>query len=310
MPTRIVLDVDTGIDDALAIAYAVRSPELDVLGITTGFGNISANEATLNTCYVLEKLGVNIPVAQGAVEPLFHPRIKAYSTHFHGENGLANLKRPQLKLSPLPTHGASFLVEQVTAHPHEVVIVCVGSLTNMALAIIQKPEIVKLVKKIVIMGGAISVPGNNQMHAEANIYADPEAADYVFRSGAPITLVGLDVTMQTALTMQEIEQWKTKDTELSRFLAEITTFYIGSYRKFYKDRDYCALHDPLAVAVAIDSSMINSQPMYVRVDLEGVYSYGRTIADFRVRSNEVPNMDVAVEVDVARFTAHFLRTVC
>lgn len=307
---RVILDVDTGIDDALAISYAVRCSELDVIGITTCFGNVPVEHAARNTNYVLEKLGADIPVAKGVDQPLFRPMIKKYSTHFHGDNGLANLDIPAMTSRILPLSAARFIVEQVKAHPHDIVLICIGSLTNLALAIMQEPDIARLFKRIIIMGGAISVPGNNQMHAEANIYADPEAADYVFCSGAPITLVGLDVTMKTALNLQEVEGWRAKNTDLGQFLADITTYYIGSYRKFYGDRDHCALHDPLAVAAAINPDLVTRQPMYVRVDLEGIYSYGRTIADLRNRNANQPNVDVCVDVDVDRFKTHFMNTIC
>ena len=306
---RIILDVDTGIDDALAISYAVGSSELDVLGITTCFGNVSVESATENTLKVLEQLGVDIPVASGAHQPIFHPMIKDYSTHFHGENGLANLDLPMSNKKPLSIHATEFIIEQIKRYPHEVTLICVGSLTNLALIIMQEPEIVSLIKKVVIMGGAVTVPGNNQMHAEANIYADPEAADLVFKSGAPITLVGLDVTTKTRLTLDDVKKWREGETKLSDFLAGITEFYIDKYNKLHGDLDYCYLHDPLAVAVAIDSSLVEIKSMYIQVDLEGHYSYGRTIPDLRERSNKLPNVDVCIDVDEKRFLEHFLQSI-
>lgn len=303
---RVLLDVDTGIDDTLAISYAVRSAKLDVIGITTCFGNVSVENATDNTLHVLEQLEVNIPVAKGANQPLFHPSHKAYSTHFHGENGLANqtVSRSDKVLS---IQAAQFITEQVKKYPHEITLICLGSLTNLALTIMQEPEIIPLFKKVIVMGGAVKVPGNNQMHAEANIYADPEAADIVFRSGVSITLVGLDVTMKTALTKKDIQKWKENNTIMSRFLYEITNYYIDRYSDYYGDRDYCALHDPLAVAVAIDSSFVTIEPMVLYVDLEGLYSYGRTIPDLRERCTDKPNVNVCVTVDSKRFLTHFLQ---
>ncbi|WP_028778035.1 nucleoside hydrolase [Shimazuella kribbensis] len=303
---RVLLDVDTGIDDTLAISYAVRSTELDVIGITTCFGNVSVDQATDNTLHVLEQLEVDIPIAKGEGKPLFHPMHKSYSTHFHGENGLANQSVSRSD-KHLPKHASQFIIEQVKKYPHEITIICVGSLTNLALTIMQEPEIISLVKNVVVMGGAVRVPGNNQMHAEANIYADPEAADIVFRSGIPITLVGLDVTMKTALSKKEIQKWKNHNTKVSNFLYEITDYYIDRYRNYYGDRDYCALHDPLAVAVAIDPSLVTIEPMVVSIDLEGLYSYGRTVADLRERCTDKPNVNVCVAVDSERFLAHFLQ---
>ncbi|MEH7236422.1 nucleoside hydrolase [Bacillus sp. JJ1562] len=306
---KIILDVDTGIDDTLALVYAVRSPQTNVLGITTCFGNVSVENATENTLHVLELLDANIPVAAGAGAPIFHSMIKQYSTHFHGENGLANVDYTKPTQTPLSIHATEFIIEQIKKHPHEVTLICVGSLTNLALVILQEPEIVSLIKKVVIMGGAVTVQGNNQMHAEANIYADPEAADIVFKSGAPITLVGLDVTMKTKLTRQEVKKWEEIDSPLSKLLSQITNLYIDSYVKYQGYNHYCNLHDPLAVAVALDPSLVEVKPMFVQVDLEGHYSYGRTVPDLRSRSTKEPNMNVCIGVDESRFKNHFLHTI-
>lgn len=198
--------------------------------------------------------------------------------------------------------------EQIKKYPHEVTLICVGSLTNAALMIMQDPSIVPLIKEIIIMGGAIHVPGNHKMHAEANIYADPESADLVFRSGANITLVGLDVTMKVILDPSEVDQWKYIKTPKANFLYDITSFYIDAYQRFYKEDIGCTLHDPLAVAVAIDSTFVKKKPMLVHVDLEGLHSYGRTVADLRERAKEGPNLNVCVDVDVDHFLKHFLHT--
>lgn len=305
----ILLDVDTGIDDALAIAYAVRSPELDVIGITTCFGNVSVDHATRNTLHVLQQLGATgIPVAMGEAAPLFHPSMKTYPTQFHGENGLGNLTFPDPAGKPVSTRAAAFMVDQIRRYPKQVTVICVGPLTNLAAAILQAPEIVSLVRQIIVMGGAVGVAGNRRMHAEANIYSDPEAAQLVFQSGAPITMVGLDVTLQTKLRLEDIQRWRELDTDLTRFLADMTSYYMEGYRQAYRDRASCALHDPLAVAVAIDSSLVKVQPMVLQVDLEGIHSYGRTIADLRPRCTDQPNVNVCIGVDAKRFEEHFMQT--
>lgn len=310
MKKRIILDVDTGIDDALAITYAAKSSELDILGVTTCHGNVSVENATNNTLHVLDMLDMNIPVAKGASQPIFHQMLKEYSTHFHGENGLANQVNDNPNKQALDIHATQFMIDNIKRYPNELTLICLGSLTNLALVIMQEPDIVSLIKEVIIMGGALTVPGNHQMHAEANIYADPEAADLVFKSGAEITLVGLDVTMQTVLHMQEVEKWRMLNTPLTNFLADITEFYIKEgYNTFYNDQDYCALHDPLAVAVALDSSLVTIKPMVVYVDLEGIYSYGRTVPDLRKRNKEKPNINACVSVEVERFLDQFLNTI-
>lgn len=305
----IILDVDTGIDDALAISYALRSPELEVLGLTTCFGNVTVEEATRNTLLVLEHLDSHVPVIPGADKPLFRNPLKAKSTHVHGEDGIGNtlLTHPERKASQ--GHAAHFMVEQIKKRPNQVTLIAVGAMTNLALAIMKAPEIVHLVEKVVIMGGAITVPGNTTAAAEANIYADPEAAEYVFRSGIPITLVGLDVTMKTLLPLEKLQSWRDKNTKLSLFLADMTEFYINSYEQFYPGIGGCGLHDPLAIGIVIDPDFVKMTPMHVQVDLEGLHSIGRTVGDLRDQPASPANMDVCMEVDADRFLTHFLSRV-
>lgn len=230
---RVLLDVDTGIDDALAIAYAVRSSALEVIGITTTFGNVSVDNATQNTLHVLEQLdAANIPVAKGEAAPLLHPLFKSYPSEIHGEIGLGLWSASEPASKPVSTPAGAFIVEQIKRYPNQLTLICVGPLTNLATAIMQAPEITSLVHQIIIMGGAVKVAGNRQMHAEANIYSDPEAAQFVFQSGAPITLVGLDVTMQTELTSEDVRRWREQDTPLATFLADVTEYYINGYKKF------------------------------------------------------------------------------
>jgi purine nucleosidase len=304
----IILDVDTGIDDALAISYAIRSPELEVLGLTTCFGNVTVEEATRNTLLVLEHLDSHVPVIQGADMPLFRP-LKAKSAHVHGEDGIGNTLHSHPRREASQGHAAEFMVDQIKKRPNKVTLIAVGTLTNLALAIMKAPEIVHLVEKVVIMGGAVTVPGNVTAAAEANIHADPEAADYVFRSGIPITLVGLDVTMKTLLPLEKIQSWRDKNTKLSIFLANMTEFYINSYEGFYPGIGGCGLHDPLAVGVVIDPDFVKTAPMHVQVDLEGLDSIGRTVGDLRDQPAHPANMDVCMEVDAERFLTHFLSRV-
>jgi purine nucleosidase len=307
----IILDVDTGIDDALAISYAVNSPELELLGLTTCFGNVTVQEATRNTLLVLEHLDSSIPVIPGATKPLFTSRVKPNASHIHGEDGIGNT----LSESKLPKREASqqyapqFIVDQVRSKPHQVTIITVAAMTNLALAIMQAPDIVELVDNVIVMGGAVTRAGNVTPHAEANIYADPEAADYVFASGIPITLVGLDVTMKTLLPKKDVGAWRDKQTLLGTLMADMTEFYIDAYENFYPGIGGCGLHDPLAVGVAICPDFVKTKPLYVRVDLDGYHSLGRTVGDLRSKPAHAPNMQVCLEVDAERFLEHFLSRV-
>ncbi|MCY9691689.1 nucleoside hydrolase [Paenibacillus alginolyticus] len=305
----IILDVDTGIDDALAISYAVNSPEVELLGVTTCFGNVTVQEATRNTLLVLEHLDSSVPVIPGASKPLFVSRVKASATHIHGEDGIGNTLTDMSTREASKQYGPQFIIDQVRSKPHQVTIITVAAMTNLALAIMQAPDIVGLVDKVVVMGGAVTRAGNVTPHAEANIYADPEAADYVFASGIPITLVGLDVTMETLLPKKDVQVWRDKQTALSTLLADMTDFYIDAYEDFYPGIGGCGLHDPLAVGVAINPDFVKTKPLYVRVDLDGFHSLGRTVGDLRSKPANEPNMDVCLEVDAERFLEHFLSKV-
>ncbi|NEW05041.1 nucleoside hydrolase [Paenibacillus sp. SYP-B3998] len=305
----IILDVDTGIDDALAISYAVNSPELELLGLTTCFGNVTVEEATRNTLLVLEHLDSAVPVIPGATKPLFVSRVKANATHIHGEDGIGNTLTNLPTRKALSQYAPQFIIDQVRSKPHQVTIITVAAMTNLALAIMQAPDIVNLVDNVIVMGGAVKRAGNVTPHAEANIYADPEAADYVFASGIPITLVGLDVTMETLLPKKDVQAWRSKGTELGTLMADMTEFYIDAYEDFYPGIGGCGLHDPLAVGVAICPDFVTTEPLYVRVDLDGFHSLGRTIGDLRSKPAHEPNMQVCLKVDTERFLEHFLSRV-
>ncbi|MEH6996365.1 nucleoside hydrolase, partial [Neobacillus drentensis] len=206
----VILDVDTGIDDALAIAYALNSPELEIIGLTTCFGNGPIEYTTRNTLVILEQLGKSVPVYSGADKPLSRPT-KKFPTHVHGEDGLGNRVENGPVMEAESEGAVDYIINQVKQRPHEITIIAVGPLTNLALAVQKEPEIVSLVKEVVIMGGAVFVKGNVTPYSEANVVTDPEAADCVFSSGLPVTVVGLDVTMQTLLPNSTLADWRASD---------------------------------------------------------------------------------------------------
>ncbi|RDU37755.1 nucleoside hydrolase [Neobacillus piezotolerans] len=307
---KVILDVDTGIDDALAIAYAVKSKDIDLVGLTTSFGNTSLEEATRNTLQLLELMGrEDIPVYPGAEKPLFRPHLKQKAAFIHGDDAMGNHSLPLPKTKPSEKHAVEFIIEMVHKHPNEITLVFVASMTNLALAIMKDPSIVEKVERVVIMGGAATVAGNATPAAEANIYTDPEAAEYVFRSGLTVTMVGLDVTMQTLLPREQIAVWREKQTPYGDFMAHIVEFYINAYQNFLPGIKGCALHDPLAIGAVINPDFIKTKPMHIQVDCEGIHSVGRTVADLRGIPANPPNVDVALEVDAEGFLEHFLSVV-
>ncbi|RUS49067.1 nucleoside hydrolase [Cohnella sp. AR92] len=297
----IILDVDTGVDDALAIAYAVRSPEIEVLGLTTNFGNITVEEAARNSLIVLEKLGrADVPVYQGSAQPLSRTKDE-YPRHIHGEHGLGGAPLSKPSASKEEKNAVDFIIEQVRRLKKELTLVFVGPLTNLAHAVQKDPEIADLVGRVVIMGGAARHRGNVSAYAEANIHSDPEAADVVFRSGLPITMVGLDVTMKTLLPMSQMPVWREKDASLGGFFADMTEFYIRFYESAYPGIGGCGLHDPLAIGAVVKPELLETEPMHLVVELAG-----EELARTREVPGEKPNIDVCVKVDADGFLKHFL----
>ncbi|MEH7249326.1 nucleoside hydrolase [Neobacillus niacini] len=296
----IILDVDTGIDDALAIAYALNSPELEVIGLTTCFGNGPIEYTTRNTLVVLEKLGKTVPVYAGADKPIKRG-LKKFPTHVHGEDGLGN-KFDKAPAREAESEGAvDYIIRQVKKRPNEITIIAVGPLTNLALAVKKEPEIASLVKEVVIMGGAVFTAGNVTPYSEANVITDPEAADCVFSSGLPVTIVGLDVTMKTLLPKEKLADWSALNTEVADFFADMTRFYMQSYETFHPGIGGCALHDPLAVGITIDPSFVKKEKWNIKVVLEGE-EIGRTVA----HSEGEPKIQVCTQVEAETFLNHFL----
>lgn len=309
MTTRIILDVDTGIDDSLAIAYAASSSELELVGITTTYGNISQEEATRNSLILLELLHHDAPVYPGAVKPYARELFKPYARHIHGQDGIGN----QLAGEPIrkaeEKHAADFIIEQAKLHPQQLTVIAVGPLTNLALALDRCPELPQLLGHLIIMGGAVTVPGNVTPTAEANIYSDPEGATRVIEAGFHMTMVGLDVTMQTLLPQRLVDKWRAQGTTLSGFLTGMTDFYIDAYQKFKPGIAGCALHDPLAVGVAIDPSFVRTRSMHIQVETGASVAVGRTSEIEGPTGTTSQQIEVAIEVDADRFLEHFLQRV-
>ncbi|EIT86395.1 nucleosidase [Fictibacillus macauensis ZFHKF-1] len=301
---KVILDVDTGIDDALAIAYALQSPEIELLGITTGYGNVSAEEATRNTKQILALLqSPELKVFQGAEHPFKQSDTRHRAYEVHGDNGLGNAEFPDVNDVIETEHAVDFIISMVKAFPNEVTLITVATQTNVALALEKEPSLVKEIDRIVMMGGAVTVPGNVTPYAEANFFGDADSAHYVLQSGVPVTLIGLDVTMQTLLKRDELQVWEHSGTKAGQLFAQMCHFYMDFYEKENPQLGGCALHDPLAVGVAIDQSFVQTEKMNVIVEREGERR-GQSVGE------QAPSgIDVALRVDRERFTQHFLERV-
>jgi purine nucleosidase len=276
-PRKVIIDTDPGTDDAMAIMLALNSPELDVRALTVVPGNVTAAQGLENAMRMVSLANrCDILVAGGAQHPLFQKLVTA--EFWHGKNGLANVELPPSKCKKDPRWAPDLIIEMVHANPHEITLVPIGPLTNIALAIEKDPSIVPLVKEVVIMGGSIT-GGNVNAAAEANIYNDPEAAQIVFQAGWPLTMVGLDVGDKTLLTRKHIETLKRNPGPESDFIYKVADFLIGLSEKFGEPGT--PMYDPLAVGVAIDSALVKAPAMHVDVETRGEFTRGETVANRR-----------------------------
>jgi len=321
-PRKVIIDTDPGTDDAMAIMLALNSPEIDVRALTVVPGNVTAAQGLENALRMVSLANrCDIVVAAGAQHPMFQKLITA--EFWHGKNGLANIELPPSKCKVDPRWGPDLIIEMVHANPHEITLVPIGPLTNIALALEKDPSIVPLVKEVVIMGGSIS-GGNVNAAAEANIYNDPDAAQIVFQAGWPLTMVGLDVGDKTLLTRKHIEALKKNPGPVSDFIYKVADFLIALGEK-YGDAG-TPMYDPLAVGVAIDSTLVKAPPMHVNVETRGEFTRGETVANRRgaVERNVLhrfpdgdryviegidtvpPNAKVCTEVNAEKFLQMFV----
>lgn len=307
MAQKIIFDTDPGIDDAMALFFALASPEIEVVGVTTVFGNVHTGVATRNALALLEFAGrPDLPVAQGAARPLHLP-FEEPAILVHGQNGLGEVALPAPKTSPDPRPAAQFIVDAVMRFPGEIILASVGPLTNIALALMLEPRIVERVAGVVLMGGAATVNGNVNPAAEANIWHDPHAADLVFTAGWPVTMLGLDVT--TAVQMDDAYFASLRTSRMGEFIYAISRFYLEFHRQVH-GLDACHTHDPSVIAYLIDPTLYTLEYGPIRVVTEGI-AMGLTLWD-RSGSWRRPNawtgrpaVGVCTRVDAPRVLALF-----
>lgn len=315
---KIILDTDPGTDDALALMLALNSPELEVRAITVVPGNVTAEMGLENALRMVSLAGrCDIPVAGGAKHPLFQKLITA--EFWHGKNGLANIELPPSKCKVDPRFGPDLIIQLIHAAPHEITLVPVGPLTNIALAVEKDPSIIPLVKEVILMGGSIS-GGNVNAAAEANIYNDPEAAQIVFQAGWPLTMVGLEVGDKALFTRKYLDELGRTHGPVNDFISSVLKFLVDLSATFGSPGS--PMYDPSAVAVAIDPTLVKTQAMHVDVETSGEFTRGETVAN---RHGEVernvlrgdryviegvdevaPNAKVCVDVDAERFLQLFV----
>jgi inosine-uridine nucleoside N-ribohydrolase len=272
---KIIFDTDPGTDDALALMLALNSPELDVRAITVVPGNVTAAMGLENALRMVSLANrCDIPVASGAQNPLFQKLVTA--EFWHGKNGLGNIELPPSKCKVDSRFGPDLIIQLVHASPHEITLVPVGPLTNIALAVEKDPSIVPLVKEVILMGGSIT-GGNVNAAAEANIYNDPEAAQIVFQAGWPLTMVGLEVGDKALFTRKYLAELGRSHGPVNDFIVSVAKFMVGLSETFGASGS--PMYDPSAVALAIDGTLVKVQEMHVDVETRGEFTRGETVGN-------------------------------
>jgi inosine-uridine nucleoside N-ribohydrolase len=280
-PRRVIIDTDPGVDDAMAILLALNSPELKVEALTVVPGNVDGRQGLENALKIVSLAGrCDVVVASGAQHPLNQKLITAQ--FWHGKNGLAGVELPSSKCKADSRFGPDLIIEMVHKYPHEITLIPVGPLTNIALAVSKDPTIATLVRDIVIMGGSIT-GGNVNGAAEANIYNDPEAASVVFNAAWMVTMIGSDVGERTIITRKHLAELQALHGPESDFVAKLADFYVTRSEK--SGYQGAAMYDPLAVGTVIDPTLVTLKDMHVDVETKGEFTRGETVAN-RMGSNE------------------------
>ncbi len=276
MKTRVLIDTDPGIDDAMAVHLAFAHPALEVVALTSVFGNVHVPVATRNALRLAELAGASVPVAEGEAAPLAQP-LRPPGYFVHGNDGFGTVPAAEPAGSPDPRDAAQCIVDLVAASQGEVTLCPVGPLTNVARALERSPAIRERVREVVVMGGAVRCPGNASPWAEANIWSDPHAAARVFAADWPVTLVGLDVTERVRCTPEDFAGLAEASPVIGGFLNEAVQFYFGWHRKKH-GLDGCFMHDPAAVLAVAEPGFFEFEDVPLRVELEGP-EIGRTVED-------------------------------
>jgi inosine-uridine nucleoside N-ribohydrolase len=320
-PRRVIIDTDPGTDDAMAIILALNSPELRVEALTVVPGNVDGRQGLENALRIVSLAGrCDVTIAGGAQHPLNQKLITAQ--FWHGKNGLADVELPPSKCKADARFAPDLIIEMIHKFPHEITLIPVGPLTNIALAVLKDPAIAGLVKDIVIMGGSIT-GGNVNGAAEANIYNDPEAAQIVFNAGWMVTMVGSDVGERTLITRKYLALLQSSRGPQSDFIGKIADFYLTRSEK--SGYSGAAMYDPLAVGIVLDPTLGTLREMHVDVETKGEFTRGETVAN-RMGSDEnnvlhgdhyeiegviklKPNARVCLDSDADRFLQLFVSRV-
>ncbi|MBT5774129.1 MAG: nucleoside hydrolase [Dehalococcoidia bacterium] len=311
-PTPVILDVDTGVDDALALLLAATSPHLNLIAVTCVHGNVTLDQVVPNTLNVLHHAGrTDVPVAAGLDRPLVEP--PRHARGVHGDNGIGGLELPTATRTPEDTHAVEYLRRTILDAQQPITLVPLAPLTNIATLLTEHPEVKANIERIVFMGGAIGT-GNASASAEFNVRQDPEAADIVVQAGIPTTMYGLDVFHQVAVTRPQAEALVATNRPAAELAGRLLLAQMQNY-----GRDSTLIGDAGALASVIEPNALTTSPHPVRVELDGAWTRGQTVVDQRPHATadrEEPwqppmntTIHVATHVDHARYQQLFLETV-
>jgi purine nucleosidase len=304
----LIIDCDPGVDDAIALLLTFGSPELDLLGIVTVGGNVPLEVTAANARRICELADRrDVLVFAGCPRPMLRwssadqRSSRVTAAEVHGETGLIGVDRPTPTMTLQSEHGVTWMIRTILASPQPVTIATLGPLTNLALAIVQAPQIIANIRQVVVMGGAIG-SGNITPSAEFNIYCDPHAAQIVLTAGAPIGLIGLDVTHTAIATPDRIQMLRNIGGPIGPIVADLLVAY-GAY---YQQRHGFAgapLHDPCVIAYLLQPSLFTSDDRYVEIETVSPSSLGQTIVDRWQVTGHPANATVAATIDAAGFYA-------
>lgn len=297
-PTPILFDCDPGHDDAIALVMAHRSPAVELLGVTTTCGNAELEKTTANALRILEYIGAgDVPVAAGCERPLARPLVLGTADGPSGLEGSPYL--PPATIKPVKQHAVDFLAETLLSRAEPTVIVATGPLCNIGLLLLKHPQVLPKIKQLIWMGGVFYRKSEIITPTEFNAFCDPEALGIVLDCGVPITMVGLDVTMQVLVEKPQYAELAKIDTPLGKLVNDWLLFYEKLHRNSMGVGG--AMHDPLALALVIDPTLVRTRPAHIGVDLGGTYTFGATVADFWNERGLKDNALIANEVDADRF---------
>ena len=307
-PHKLILDTDPGVDDSMAIALIANSPEITLHSVTTIFGNGPVSLSTENALRVLDIVGLShVEVFEGANKPLLR-EFGGEGARVHGSDGLGEPRMPPSPRSAESDFAAMHIVNSIMAQPGELTLAAIGPLTNLGLALSIEPKISENVKEVVIMGGAVDVPGNASPLAEANIHNDPESASLVFGADWPLTVVGLDVTTQVLMDAKYLASLAKSQTPTTDMIAAITPHYLDFHKK-YRSETTMPVHDSSAIAYLINPDLFSTKKLYVDVITGEHPCSGQTVADWKNHWGKEANTNVCLGVDADKMLAMYINRV-